>query len=723
MRWILAVPLSSALLTAQANDDKAPTPQQVVVNGGKSDVEKSRDFVAGKLIIGKQRIAESGLPTAGELLRREPAISVGKDGRIGMLGLPGYTQVLVDGQPYPQGDPFAIDLVEIERIEIIKSATAATGPFGIAGTINIIRRKADRKALTTLRAGVTTKAGHPGADIAWSNNQVAADGAFSYNLSLSARYVPMPVSSQYVEAREAPGVAPQAVFDGTVSGSGDTQTVTVAGDFAWKVGADHKLGFRPNATGFKVPAESQEQRRWENGNSLLVRQRTDASFPVYSLPLRWNWQLDEDSALAVNMSMNHILSSNAVSRLESGIGVPGHDRSHRRDDQRTNYFLDVDFNTEVKGGHAITAGAKLVRNEANATYADFIDGAPDLSLAALGHESSIRSDSMRLFAQDDWRIDRTLALNLGLSAEHRNYEIVEGPVRNRTQFNLWSPSVHVAKKIGGNSKRQFRVSLARTFQQPLSDQLLLHPSIDAFAPCPSGGLCGSNTIDTADRSGNPRLLPERALGLNASYTHGVGKSSELALEVYTRDIRNKIGWEIASENVAWANAARYVLRPANLGEARVRGVNLEGRFAGKDIWKAAPDIELHGSLGFARSELSDIPGPDNRIAGQTPWRAKLGGSYSMTAVPLKWGFEANYLPGDWVRGSLNTRAYESNRETLDLNASWKLSAKSRLLINLDNLLHKTNHRIDDYLEASDVLRLSTRSADYARFAIRFETTL
>jgi hypothetical protein len=38
MRWILAVPLSSALLTAQANDDKAPTPQQVVINGGKSDV-------------------------------------------------------------------------------------------------------------------------------------------------------------------------------------------------------------------------------------------------------------------------------------------------------------------------------------------------------------------------------------------------------------------------------------------------------------------------------------------------------------------------------------------------------------------------------------------------------------------------------------------------------------------------------------------------------------
>lgn len=723
MRWILVVSFSSSLLTAQASTDKSVLPQQVIVNGGKSDVEKSRDFVAGKLIIGKQRIAESGLPTAGELLSREPAISVGKDGRIGLLGLPGYTQVLVDGRPYPQGDPFTIDLVQIERIEIIKSATAATGPFGIAGTINIILRKAGRKASTTLRAGATSKGRHPGADLAWSNNQIAADGAFSYNLSLSARYVPMPVSKQYVEAREAPGVASQMQFDGGVSGSGDTQTVSVSSDFAWKVGTDHKLSLRPNVTGFKVPTESQEQRRWENGSSLLIRQRSDASFPVYSLPLQWNWQLDEDSALAANLSMNHILSSNAVSRLESGIAVPGQDRSHRRDDQRTNYFLDLDFDTELKGGHAITVGAKLVRNESNTTYADFIDGVPDLSLSVLGHESSSRSDSARLFAQDDWRIDRTLALNLGLSAEHRNYQTVEGRVRNRTQYNLWSPSVHVAKKIGGNSKRQLRASLARTFQTPLSDQLLLHPSINAFAPCPSGGLCGSNTIDTADSGGNPRLLPERALGLNASYTHGIGSDSELSLEVYSRDIRNKIGSEIAFENVAWASTERFVFRPANLGQARVRGVNLEGRFAGRDIWKTAPDMELHGSLSFARSELSDIPGPDNRIAGQAPWRAKLGGSYSMIAVPLKWGFEASYLPGDWVRDSQDERVYESNQATLGLNATWKLDAKSRLSINLDNLLHKTNTRIVDYLEANDVLRMTSHSADYARFAIRFETTL
>jgi outer membrane receptor protein involved in Fe transport len=430
----------------------------------------------------------------------------------------------------------------------------------------------------------------------------------------------------------------------------------------------------------------------------------------------------DDSSLAVKLSLNHASGSNTTSLLENGVGPATQDRSHHQDDDRTNYFLDLDFNTELTGGHAISAGAKLKRNDRQTTYADFIDGAPDPSLAALGLDSSMRSDSARLFAQDEWRIDRTLALNAGLSAEHLDYDIHEGPVRNHAQFNLWSPTLHLAKKIGGDSKRQFRISLARTFQAPFSDQLLLHPTIDPFAPCPSGGLCGANTVDTADRSGNPDLRPERALGLNASYTHGIGRNSELSLELYTRDIRNKIGSEIALDNVAWANTARYVFRPANLGEARVRGVNLEGRLSGKDIWTAAPDMELHGSLGFAHSELSDIPGPDNRIAGQTPWRAKLGGSYTVTAVPLKWGFEANYLPGDWVRDSLSERVYESKRATLGLNASWKIGSKSHLQINLDNLLHKTTTRFDDYLEAGGVLRLSTRSADYARFALRFDTS-
>jgi outer membrane receptor protein involved in Fe transport len=86
-----------------------------------------------------------------------------------------------------------------------------------------------------------------------------------------------------------------------------------------------------------------------------------------------------------------------------------------------NTFLNLDFSTEPGGGHEITAGARLVRNDTRRSYADFLDGRPDFSAAVFGSANTSRLDSTRLFVQDEWRIDRSLALNLGLSVEQRRH--------------------------------------------------------------------------------------------------------------------------------------------------------------------------------------------------------------------------------------------------------------------------------------------------------------
>lgn len=184
---------------AQQVEQEAAKPTQVVVSGELNDTEASRDFIAGKILIGKKRIAESGARDVAEILRREPAITVGKNGQLGLLGLPGYTQILIDGLP-PQGaDPFSLDLVHVENIEIIKSATAATGPFGIAGTINIVRRKAEKKSTTQLRADILTSGGKPGVDLSWSSNRAAEDSPLIYNLALSAGRRNVPSQIDYAQ--------------------------------------------------------------------------------------------------------------------------------------------------------------------------------------------------------------------------------------------------------------------------------------------------------------------------------------------------------------------------------------------------------------------------------------------------------------------------------------------------------------------------------------------
>ncbi|MFN3792457.1 TonB-dependent receptor plug domain-containing protein [Massilia sp.] len=722
MRFTFTGLLVLLAFDVQAQADKARPISRVVVDGSRTDVETGRDFVAGAIVVGKERIAASGLQNTGELLRREPAISIGKNGSLGLLGMNGHTQILVDGQSYP-GDPLALDLIHVERIEIVKTGTAATGPYGIAGTINIIRKGVQRQALSMVRTGASLADGRVGADIAWSSNQAASATPFAYNLSLSARRRPAGGDGHFLETQTIPGQAVHTLVEGESSTDRVIHMLTATTEFSWTPAAGHKLSLNPDAGRIVETGESQETRMRLDGQDLAVQQAQRSPLTTVGLPARWSWQFGAGSSLSLEVRLVRTSLETAAVASERWSALPRRLRSNSLESEMRGRFLHLDFNTTLNDKHEIAAGAKLTRNARNTSHVDLIDGRQDASLAALGRTSATRVLRKQVFIQDDWRIDRSLALKLGVSAERQNIGLWEGPLRERRRFTLWSPSGHVARKIGGDGKRQIRFSLARNFQAPEIDMLLLRPRINAFAACPNDAPCGPNGIENADSSGNPQLQPERARSINFSYSHGIGKASELRAEWYARDIRNKTGTDLTLESVPWAVARRWVYRPANLGQARVRGIEFEGRLSGKDIAAHWPGLELRGSVGWADSALSGLPGPDNRLAGQTPWRVKLGGSHGLKALPLKLGVDANYLPGDWVRTSVSERVYESQRFTLGANASWQLDAKSKLTLNLDNLLHRTTSRISEYRGPAGLLRQLTRNSDAARMSLRLETSL
>lgn len=159
---IAAVAFSSAAHAQQtstplARDDKV---QQVGVKGAADAYDPCRDDTASKVVVNHDEIVKYGDTSVLDVLKRVPGVTVsgtgvGRGGEIRMSGLgAGYTQVLLNGERAPAG--FSIDSLAsdvIERIEVLRAASAEFSTRSIAGTINIVLKKTIRTAQRELKAG------------------------------------------------------------------------------------------------------------------------------------------------------------------------------------------------------------------------------------------------------------------------------------------------------------------------------------------------------------------------------------------------------------------------------------------------------------------------------------------------------------------------------------------------------------------------------------------
>ena len=97
----------------------------------------------------------------------------------------GYTQILINGDPAPQG--FALDQLspsQIERIEVLRAPTADQSAQAIAGTINIILKEAPRRSQRDLRLGLSDGLGRPQGNLNLTLGETK--GPWSVSLPLSA---------------------------------------------------------------------------------------------------------------------------------------------------------------------------------------------------------------------------------------------------------------------------------------------------------------------------------------------------------------------------------------------------------------------------------------------------------------------------------------------------------------------------------------------------------
>lgn len=174
-----------------------PKIEKVEIKGSAGSYNRRKDESATKIVVSHDEIVKFGDTNVLDVLKRLPGVTVAGNGQRGseirMRGLgSGYTQILLDGEKAPAG--FSIDSLApdtIERIEVIRAATAEFSTQSIAGTINIVLRKAVRSAQRELKVRVGGDAGSspaPGMNLQLSDIVGKLAWSFSFNAdSFNAR--------------------------------------------------------------------------------------------------------------------------------------------------------------------------------------------------------------------------------------------------------------------------------------------------------------------------------------------------------------------------------------------------------------------------------------------------------------------------------------------------------------------------------------------------------
>lgn len=197
--------------------------------------------------------------------------------------------------------------------------------------------------------------------------------------------------------------------------------------------------------------------------------------------------------------------------------------------------------------------------------------------------------------------------------------------------------------------------------------------------------------------------------MNLSFEHYIGEDSVITVELFDREFKNAIGKHLQLMPVPWADSPRYVIRPENLGTAWSRGIGLEAQINTAEVWKGMPKIEVRGAVSFAISRISLVPGPDNRVAGQSPWTVKLGTGYGFAVIPLKIGFDMNLSPAVWTRSSEIKRDYKNQRFDLGFDGSWTVDPKTKLRFNIDHLISSNLDGSEQLLDGDGTILLRSAS--------------
>lgn len=692
---ITLLSLSAPIFAQQAEPQEAPTSKapvitpkpeltKVEIKGSAQDYDPRRDDTASKTVLNREEILKYGDTNVYDVLKRAPGVTViGNSIRMRGLGN-GYTQILVNGERPPPG--FSMDALapdQIEKIEVIRAATAEHSMQAIAGTINIVLTKVVSKLQRDLRLHV----GHAGEQNNAMLMGTLADraGKLSYYLSfmlsrnddkspsLSSDLFTTP-EGQVIQSRQTRslnesrntsiGAYPRLSwkFDNTdqlhVSGFLQSQH----GEYDYVAATTNRVGTFPTPDYVNRQSDNRNRSQFYGGSMNWVATLGGGKL---------------DAKLNVSRGQVTSASRSLATTADSGTTLQ---RDTDGVDIFTNYGTSGKYTRTILDNHSLAAGWEASRQATEQSSVRVEGLITDLPVRT-AELFNPQVTKLAAYAQDEWNITKNWSVYQGVRWEGIQTESVgSGLLTTQSRNQVLSPVVQTLYKFPGKGGRQLRLALTRTFKAPSIGQLSARRYESVL-----------NTRFNPDSSGNPGLRPELANGLDLTYEHFWFPGAVFSISASARQIKDYIRSRLAQDS-----GGHWLIQPLNDGNAQVRTLDVELKFPLRAVMKDTPPLDFRASVNRNWSQVDSVPGPDNRLDQQVPLSAVLGLDYR--ADKFNTGVSFSFREGGPVRISEQQSARMQLHRDLEAYLLYKFTPGLQLRVAVSNALgedNRTESRYDD----------------------------
>jgi outer membrane receptor protein involved in Fe transport len=650
-----------------------PAPMQQVMIKADADTLRTQATTTA-IVIRHDDIVRHGDTSLADVLKRQPGITLGGSPgappTIRMRGLGGdYVAILLDGVPAPAG--FSLESLEpglIERIEIGRVVTAETSSQAVAGSINVILRRASA-GTNEIKAGSALIAGYAAPQLLAQHS--ARLGPLAYSLSATLRRNRNPIEAVTREE----GMHPTLLRATDWVEHQVEDVLELAPRLTWQPNGRDSITSQSYLRRRRIDNAKREVESTMLGNPTAYP-RSDQAYrtdPLHGYAdLAWNRKLDAGARLALKLSSFYTTrDADFAYRGRSLDGTLLRTNAVASGPTEREWTGSGSWRRPLWGSHTLAAGWEIGRKTRTEYRRERQVDGNGAQLLTSDEDYRAQVTRSAFFIQDEWDITPAWSAYAGLRREEvRTTGEGNAAAPVDVDAGAWSPVFQTlyrrARPDGDTGSRDgFRLAVSRTYKAPNIVQLMPRRyTVD-----------NNNSATNPDQQGNPGLRPELALGVDLAWERTFGKNGMTSVSAFHKRIRDITLIDIRQNLGVWTAT------PVNAGMATVRGIEFEGKAT---IGRLAARVNLARNW----SRVDNVPGPDNRIAGQPGYNGNLGLDYSTASGRIDVGGSYTHTSRVLSRSSASIVDADSMKRQLDLYALWKRDARSRLRLSVSDLLQQ-----------------------------------